>query len=74
MAHGDTLLLSVTPPRLAASAVTNGGMTIRENPEPSMGAGKVLPPARIARKHDGVVVGRLLGSLAGGTVMIPIFR
>jgi hypothetical protein len=48
LAHGDTLLLSVTPPRLVASAATIGGVTLRENPEPSMGAGKVLLPAWIA--------------------------
>jgi hypothetical protein len=76
LAHCDTCLLSVTPPRFVASAAMISGVTIRENPEPSMGAGKVLPPASLAgavgldrAEHDGVVVGGLLGSFAGGTIM-----
>jgi hypothetical protein len=74
LAHGDTSLLSVTPPRLVASAATIGGVTIRENPEPSMGAGKVLRVGLDRAEHDGVAVGGLLGSLAGGTVVIPARR
>ena len=70
MAHGDTFLLSGTPPRLAASAATIGGVTIRENPAPSMGAGEGVAAGSDRTKHDGVVVGGLLGGLAGGTVMI----
>jgi hypothetical protein len=77
LTHCDTYLLSATPPRFVASAAMIGGATIRENPEPSMGAGKVLPPASLAgavmawnrAAHDGVVVGGLLGSFAGGTIM-----
>ena len=76
MVHGDTLLLSVAPSRLVISVTTIGGVTIRENPEPSTGAGKVSSPVslrcrdRLDRaEHDGVVVDGLLGSLAGGTVM-----
>jgi hypothetical protein len=71
LAHGDNLLLPVAPPRLVASAAVIGGVTIRENPDPSMGAGKVLPLILDRAEHDGVVVGELLGSLAGGTVIIP---
>ena len=72
-----TVLLSVTPPGLVASATAVGGETIRGNPKPSMGAGTVSPPAdslalyRADRaENDGVVVGGLLGSLAGGTIGI----
>ncbi|HXU89735.1 MAG TPA: 1-acyl-sn-glycerol-3-phosphate acyltransferase [Methylomirabilota bacterium] len=51
-------------------------MTIHENPEPSMGAGKVSSlslasavSASIARSTTASFVGGLLGSLAGGTII-----
>lgn len=76
MVHNDTLLLSVTPSPLVASAATIDGVTIHENPEPSMGAGKVSSlslasavSASIARSTTASFVGGLLGSLAGGTII-----
>jgi hypothetical protein len=63
LAHCDTYLLSVAPSRFVASATTIGGVAIHENPEPSMGAGKVLPPARVA--------GAVMAWIARSTTALP---
>jgi hypothetical protein len=74
VAHNDTLLLSVTPSPLVASAATIGGVTIHENPEPSMGAGKVSSLSLASAMSASIARTTTASSSAGCSAAAPAAR
>src|SRR5512134_417796 len=66
----NNLPLSVAPPRRVALAAATGGETIRENPSPSMGAGKVFPRWRARWRVIAWIARSTTASLSAGCLAV----